>query len=967
MKLRPYQQEAHDNVINWVRKTTLPCLVEAATGCHAVGHPIMMADGTVKNVEAVDVGNKVMGPDGLPRTVLRLHRGNEDMYEFFPVKGKPFIVNGGHILSLHMTPARRGHFATSDEISVIEYLSKNKTYKHRAKLWRPICLEFNEINLPIDPWVLGVLVGDGHLKGVPSFCSPDKELIDAMNEWAVSVGLRVSTREHGRTAETYSLSDNAANRNVKNRLVVWLESIGLWGSLSENKFIPQIYKTSSIQQRLELIAGLLDTDGHHNRGGYDWISKSRQLADDFVFLCRSVGLAAYMKPCQKFCQTGNGGEYFRVSVSGECSIIPCRITRKKSPARQQVKNHLVTGIRSVSKVQTNGQYYGFELDGDHLYIDGDFIVHHNSGKSHIIAKLAHTVHNASGKRILCLAPSAELVVQNHEKYLATGENASIFSASVGEKSLRHPVVFGTPLTVKNKIERFGKDFAMIVIDEAHGLTPTIKTIVEKVREKNENVRVVGMTATPYRMMDGYIFQTWPDGRPTGEDRASDPYFESMVYRITARDLIEMGFLTQPIVGALNTEAYHTLHLETNRMGQFDASEVDRAFVGQGRKTASIIADVVRQSQGRNGVMIFAATVKHAYECMDSLPSGLSAIVTGETPKADRKRIIAAFKTGKIKYIVNVSVLTTGFDATHVDVVAILRATESVGLLQQIVGRGLRIHDGKADCLILDYAENIERHCPDGDIFAPEIKSRKAGGGSARITCSCPDCGTENDFAARPNDVGYEIDENGYFVDLDKNRIPSDFGDVPAHFGRRCQRREVIGTKVHQCGYRWTFKECPHCLKDNDIAARYCVECKGEIVDPNEKLRADFKALKRDPTRTQTDEVVGWTVNDTVSRAGKEMWRIDVVTPYRSFSFWVSKSPTNNYQLADREKLGSLGGSKPLTITYKKDADSGFYRILGYNREKDEDTSTNSNFWGSEKKRTMPKRDTGAGDLFQQAS
>ena len=133
-------------------------------------------------------------------------------------------------------------------------------------------------------------------------------------------------------------------------------------------------------------------------------------------------------------------------------------------------------------------------------------------------------------------------------------------------------------------------------------------------------------------------------------------------------------------------------------------------------------------------MLFAATVQHAKEVLDSLPPSLSAIHHGrKSPKADRDRIIEQFKAQKIKYLVNVDVLTTGFDADHVDVIALLRATESVSLLQQIIGRGLRIRHGKDDCLVLDYAQkNIDRHCPDGDVFNPTIKTKSAGGESVSI-------------------------------------------------------------------------------------------------------------------------------------------------------------------------------------------------------------------------------------------
>lgn len=558
-----------------------------------------------------------------------------------------------------------------------------------------------------------------------------------------------------------------------------------------------------------------------------------------------------------------------------------------------------------------------------------------SGKSHIIAAIAETIHGISGgKHVLCLAPSAELVLQNSEKYMATGNPASIFSAGVGIKSLRHPVVFGTPLTVKNRISRFGSQFAMVVLDEAHGLTSTIKSIINAIRVENPNLRVVGLTATPYRMGGGYIYAVGPNGRPVPDGSSSDPYFPVCVYQIPPRKLINEGFLTNPVIGSIGVDGYDTIGMKVNSRGQFDADAVDQAYHGQGRKTAAIMADVVEQSRDRHGVMIFAATVRHAIECLDSLPPSMSELVTGETPKAQRKAIIARFKAREIKYLVNVSVLTTGFDAPHVDVIAMLRATESVGLLQQIIGRGLRICDGKEDCLVLDYAENLERHCPDGDIFSPQIRAAKDKG-DAFVECECPTCGVENSFRARPNFEKFPIDKHGYFCDLDGVPIPTEWGASPAHFGRRCQSRVLVANQFVQCGYRWTSKKCPHCDEPNDIAARYCSECKGEIVDPNEKLRIEFRQMKRDPTQKQTDVVKSWVCKPSHSRSGKEMDRVDVTTEYRSFSYWVMKIPTWTRAMKERADLDALNGEVPQTITYQKDASTGFYRVFSYNRPADE--------------------------------
>jgi DNA repair protein RadD len=568
-----------------------------------------------------------------------------------------------------------------------------------------------------------------------------------------------------------------------------------------------------------------------------------------------------------------------------------------------------------------------------------------AGKSHIIAALADTIHKVSkGKRVLCIAPSGELVLQNSEKYAMTGNKFSLFSASVGEKSLKHPVVFGTPMTIKNKIKEFGKDFALIVIDEAHGITPTVKEIVDAIRRENNNVRVVGMTATPYRMLDGHIFSQWDNGAAVSEDQAKDPYFSRLVYRITASELIMRGYLTPPKIGSINAEAYHTLDMQLNSRGQFNADDVDRAYIGQGRKTAKIIADLVEKSRDRQGVMVFAATVQHAKECLESLPSELSALVTGDTPKDERKKIIAAFKARRIKYLVNVSVLTTGFDAPHVDVVALLRATESPGLLQQIIGRGLRTSEGKEDCLILDYAENFERHCPDGDLFNPHIRTSKFKTDVETLECVCPECNATNTFVARVNKEKYFVDHAGYFIDLDGARIPSEFGDIPAHMGRRCGGLVPVGGgDLDRCRYRWTYKPCELCGAENDIAARYCCECKAELVDPNKKLTIQYAEMKKDPTKMQTDCVMSWSAKKTISKAGRPMIKIDVATFYmldqdkknfRTFSFWVPERPDWNKGIEQKRMFDALEGKPPQTITYRKD-EQGWYKVFGYNRNPDE--------------------------------
>lgn len=562
-----------------------------------------------------------------------------------------------------------------------------------------------------------------------------------------------------------------------------------------------------------------------------------------------------------------------------------------------------------------------------------------AGKSHIVAALAASLHRISkGKHVLCLAPSAELVTQNREKYLATGEPASVYSASAGGKCLRWPVVFGTPGTVKSAAKRIGHKFCAVIVDESHGITPTVRRIIDDMRAGNHNLRVIGLSATPYRLGSGYIYRTDENDRAMGEYCARDPYFAKLVYKVPARYLIEQGYLTAPVIGSTG-DSYDTSALQLNSRGQFDSAAVDRAFVGHGRKTAGIVAEVVEKCRERHGVMFFAATVQHAKEVIASLPPLLSAIVTGETPKAERESIIRRFKERRLKYIVNVSVLTTGFDAPHVDAIAILRATESVGLLQQIIGRGLRLCQGKQDCMVLDYAGNIEKHCPDGDLFAPDVRARGSDKEGEPVEVVCPDCSSINLVGLRPNPDQFKMNKHGYFVDLAGQLIMTDNGPMPAHFARRCTAEHPApGGRLLRCEYRWTSKKCTQCDADNDIAARYCCECKAEIVDPNTKLIADFKALKRDPTRIQTDKVIGWEAKPTVSRKGNECLMVTYRTEYRQFTVWYMPKAERGRPLVNWQRFHNctIGGTvMPLTVTYKKDAESGMFEVYDYGREADE--------------------------------
>lgn len=564
----------------------------------------------------------------------------------------------------------------------------------------------------------------------------------------------------------------------------------------------------------------------------------------------------------------------------------------------------------------------------------------------MIAAIAANLHDISGgKRVLCLAPSAELVKQNHAKFLLTGERASIFSASAGFKSTSRVIVFGTPGTVKNSISRFtrqGKNgFCAVIVDECHGITPTIKAIIEAMRLANPNLRVIGLSGTPYRLGSGYIFRVWPDGKTNGDDKCRAPYFTRCVYRVSAQEMLDDGFVTPMRIGAINASegGYETDSIHMLPNGQPNLDDIERAFVGHGRKTAAIVADVMAQARNMpGGVMLFAATVRHAGEIMASLPPENSRLVTGDTPRRERDRIIADYRARKFRYIVSVGTLTTGFDVEHTGTIAILRYTESAALLQQILGRAWRLHPDKSESLLLDYAGNVDRHFPDGDLYQPVIKASVSGDGNGRVTAICPDCKHENEFSAHKDYLDFDKDAHGYCVDAFGELLQSEWGPVPGHYGRRCwgQLRGSAAGEYVRCGYYWTSKPCPACEEPNDIAARYCRECKAEIIDPNEKLASEFKAMKRDPYQPQTDVVLGMVAKESISQRGNPTLRVDWVTPHRQFSTWFQPQASFPKAKAEYQRFkDATAGGAPATVSYVRDRESGFYRVLAYGMPADE--------------------------------
>lgn len=590
-----------------------------------------------------------------------------------------------------------------------------------------------------------------------------------------------------------------------------------------------------------------------------------------------------------------------------------------------------------------------------------------AGKSHIMAAIAKWFYEASGKRVLCLQPTKELCRGNAKKYLATGNPASIFSASSGRKCMRHPIVFATPGTVANSLSRFGDAFGCVLIDEAHRTTRQVKMIIESIRKRNPRLRIIGMTGSPYRFKDGFIYQYDIDGSFVPEGLAVNPYYNNLLYRITTRELIDMGYLTPMHADPDHATSYNTKSLKLKKNGKFDESDVERVFEGRGRLTSEIVADIVKHSRGHRSVMIFAATVPHMKEILESLPPENSKGLGGDLNMGgERDDLIEDFENQKFKYLVSVGTLTTGVDFPSVSIIAVMRAVESPGLFQQILWRGVRLisdavagdHEAinnseKPEAILLDYGENVERFGLYDDLFSPTIKASMQKEGSSPVDVECPDCAYMNQFTLRPDYIDMDRDAYGYVLDLEGVPIETENGPMPAHFGRRCTGQTSVGGGVFErCSYRWTFKPCLECDHGNDIAARYCESCKAEIIDPNEKLQREFIRVKKDPYSISTDKVLSWEAFPHMTNKGVKCVRCEYRTEYRSFPAYYSPEWRHPSAVRAWESLsravyrGHIApdvdmflrhlskGVPPETITYHRKKGSDIYQVIDHNRPED---------------------------------
>ena len=353
--------------------------------CFGKGQKVLTFEGDLKKIEEVLVGDVLMGPDSAPRKVLSTTSGIGKMYKVSPTRGKSFYITENHILKLKandyaLLKAGKPQYL---ELSVKEYLASSKSIRYNYRLYRV------GVNFPtqeactLDPYYVGLMLGDGSLtQSRVGITTADKETKEYFINYSLSLANDLIVRENTKQnkdgslnkASSYYVYKKKRNCHIPNPVREKFKEIGLAEVACKDKFIPSEYKVSSRKERLDLLAGLLDSDGCLSSSGtmFTFSNKSKLLVDDLAFVGRSLGL--YVSPTKDFQCMEN--TYYRVQITGDINIVPCRLKRKQGRPRKCNRDSLTTSF-TLENVGEK-EFFGVKVDKDSLHLLDDFMVTHNS-------------------------------------------------------------------------------------------------------------------------------------------------------------------------------------------------------------------------------------------------------------------------------------------------------------------------------------------------------------------------------------------------------------------------------------------------------------------------------------------------------------------------------------------------------------------------------------------------------------
>lgn len=728
----------YDNQIEPVNALLSAChnvgggILNCSTGlgkCHKIDTEILMFNGKIKLVQDIVIGDLLMGDDSTPRKVLSLARGRDIMYDIIPTKGEKYTVNQEHILCLRVSSNpnisksninkswqvrwfenfsfKCQRFKINDklgaikfmktikqqeivEIAVKDYVKLPKSIKHILKGYK-IAIDFDEKPLNFDPYIIGLWLGDG-----TSTCSQITNQDSSILHYLKSQLPKFSCHLQFNNGYIYNINGDGSGKYNSNNFLNELKIQNLIG----NKHIPDIYKYNSRENRLKLLAGLLDSDGSlvDDKCTFDFSQKSEKLIDDTIYLARSLGFACYKSKQVKGCWYKNAYKqnyYYRICISGNTSEIPTLCQRKQANQRRQIKNVLNTGIK-VKQLDID-DYYGFEIDGNHRYVLGDFTVTHNTFMTiNVISKLKI--------KTIVIVNKISLMHQWHSelKRFIPGIEVGFIQ---GQKNIdvedKHVVIaMLQSLARVDYPDSLFNDIGLTIIDEIHN-TPSKG--FSKVLGKLSSQYTIGLSATPKRS-DGceYVFKY----------HIGEIIYQSQVKRNGLKPILNMI--------TINSSEYKEIMSQNKSTGQsqiqFTSMLTDLI---QMPKRNRLILEIVKDLVVREGrkILVLSDRREHlkSLKCLldDDLQSNFTyGLFLGQMKQSDLERsrasqvilaTFSAFGEGVSEKDLDTLILTT--PKKFIGHLKNSVKNEN-GKLEQIVGRIFRKDHTEKHPMIIDLHDNF---------------------------------------------------------------------------------------------------------------------------------------------------------------------------------------------------------------------------------------------------------------------
>lgn len=682
--LRPYQEECIQKVKENFEKGVRSQLLVLATGlgkAQPINTPIVTDEGW-KFIGDINPGDQVYSSDGVSCRVIGVFpQGVKHTYRVTFSDGTSTICCKEHLWQVQ-TKSQKSRGSGYKVKTTEELLDDIRDGSGAAKWFIPVTapVEFSMKELPISPYLLGAIIGDGGIAHSLMFSNTDVEILDRVSSEATQYGCHLTKIP---TSDCdYRFNSDHQHSPLKKLLV----ELGLFGKKSYHKFIPDIYLRGSVLQRLDLLRGLMDTDGSIQKdGNCEFTTTSLKLFNNVTELVQSLGGVPRFR--MKHTPSTYGRSY-RMTVN--IPLNPFYISRKASqwnPIPKQGRTRSIKSILPYLPLES----VCIKVDrADGLYLTNDFIVTHNTV---IFAHLPSYIKQGK-KKTLVLAHREELLSQAEEKIRAVDNTLNI---SI-EQGARHAdpdsdVIIASVATLgrsaSDRIERFKPDdIGLIIIDEAHHATAgTYRNILDYFKD----AFVLGVTATPDR----------------ADNVGLEEIFQTIAYKYDIRDGVNDNYLSR--IRAFTVRTDTDLSDVKVQMGDFQQGVLAQMVNNPLRN--QLVVQTYMKRWGGLKALVFAVDVQHATDLTKAFcDAGVKAgFIIGSTATEERKTMLKDFRSGKLSVLVNCAVLTEGFDEPSIEVVLMARPTASKGLFIQMVGRGTRLHEGKKGLILVDFVDNTSKH------------------------------------------------------------------------------------------------------------------------------------------------------------------------------------------------------------------------------------------------------------------